>query len=411
MKMELRQDEKSDELLRQLHDLINQEPEERPISRPRWLVLFWLCGLVGAGIGGWYLLKPAPTVEVYQLRQADLVSRLAVLYASGYVVARRAATVSSKITARIEEVLIEEGDQVKKGQILARLDDSNIRRELELAQARAEEIRRQLDEARVRLKLAEKELERTTQLYQDGVVSSSQLDAAQAERDTWICKVATLEQSLEVAQKEVAVWEQQLEDTLIRAPFDGVVTTKDAHPGEIVSPVTAGGGYTRTGICTIVDMGSLEIEVDVNEEFVSRIYKGQPVIGWFDAYPGWQIRCHVIAIVPTANRDKATVRVRIGFESLDPRILPEMSIRLAFLRDEENDSGALFYVPRAAVHEEGQARFLWVVTGGRLEKRTVEVIVDQGAELGVKGQLGEGELVVIKAQRALREGERVRIAH
>ncbi len=356
-----------------------------------------------------WISYPRPVaVTVYRVVPTDPIEHRTVLSASGYVTARRQATVSSKITARIQEVLVEEGQRVKKGQILARLDDSNIRRNLALAKARVEEIRKQVEEARAQWDLAEKELQRIERLFQNHVVSQSDLDQARAARDAWRARTEALQRSILSAEKEVQVWEQQLEDTIIRAPFDGVVTTKDAHPGEMISPVTAGGGYTRTGICTIVDMTSLEIEVDVNESMIERVHPGQEVVAHLDAYPEWAIPAHVIAIVPTADREKSTIKVRIGFDHLDPRILPEMSIRVAFLDDRSNQQLAPFYIPANAVHSQNGRHWVWKIVKGRAVQAEVRVGQIENQEIGVFEGLKAGDWIVVQSAKPLQEGVRVR---
>ena len=160
-------------------------------------------------------------------------------------------------------------------------------------------------------------------------------------RTPYRCEAHLAQQKLDVvvAERNVALWQQQMDDMIIRAPFDGVVTTKDAQPGEMISPVSAGGGFTRTGIGTIVDMDSLEIEIDVNESYINRVEPGQPVEATLDAYPDWKIPCKVIAIIPTADRQKSTVKVRVGFDQLDPRILPDMSVKVAFPRQRRRADG------------------------------------------------------------------------
>ena len=253
-----------------------------------------------------------------------------VLNASGYVTARRQATVSSKVTGKVVEVLIEEGMKVKEGQVLARLDDTNIKAGLDVAQAQWESAKTAVEETRAQLKQAELEFARATDLARQHIESQSDLDKAEADASALRAHLAMLERDVTVADRQVKTWEQQMEDMIIRAPFAGIVTTKDSQPGEMISPVSAGGGFTRTGIGTVVDMDSLEIEIDVNESYINRVEPGQAVEATLDAYPDWKIPCKVIAIIPTADREKSTVKVRVGFDKLDPRILPEMAVKVAF---------------------------------------------------------------------------------
>jgi RND family efflux transporter MFP subunit len=254
---------------------------------PRRLLLLGLSVILVA-IAWWWLFGAFAGIEVETTTVTEAAGGTAsasVLDASGYVVARRQATVASKITGRLVEVAIEEGMKVENGQILARLDDSNARRALELAEARVAAVNSTLNEITVRLREAGLQLGRTRELAATGVESQSALDLAQAERDSHAARLAAARDEVKVAQQEVASRSQDVEDTLIRAPFDGVVVSKDAQPGEIVSPVSAGGGFTRTGIGTIVDMSSLEIEVDVNEAYIQRVRPGQAVQATLDAYP------------------------------------------------------------------------------------------------------------------------------
>jgi RND family efflux transporter MFP subunit len=316
-------------------------------ARPAWVVPALGGGLLVAALGVWWIAQPkAITVETAEVRAVTASSsspsggggttgagsapRTTLLNATGYVTARREATVSSKVTGKVVEAYVEEGMSVKEGQELARLDDSNVAASLALAEAQLESSRRTIEETRPALDFALQEVKRFTELSATRATSQSDLNKAQAEAKTQQARLERQEADLIVAQREVATWKQQMDDTVIRAPFAGMVTSKNAQPGEMISPMSAG-GFTRTGICTLVDMSSLEIEVDVSESYINRVVPGQPVEAALDAYSGWTIPAEVIAIIPTADRQKATVKVRIGFEKLDPRILPEMGVKVAFL--------------------------------------------------------------------------------
>ncbi|RMB13029.1 efflux RND transporter periplasmic adaptor subunit [Eilatimonas milleporae] len=255
-----------------------------------------------------------------------------ILNASGYITARRIATVSAEITGLIKSVLIEEGMGVSQGQVLARLDDAIARADYNLANARVVQARTEVDRIVANLSEAERDLARATELRKNDFATEARVTQAQADLAALKAQLANAEASVDVARYEADRLKERLDDHTIRAPFDGVVTVKAAQPGEIVSPVSAGGGFTRTGICTIVDMTSLEIEVDVNEAFIGRVFEGQTVLANLDAYPSWDVPAEVIAIIPTANRDKATVRVRIAIGVRDDRILPDMGVKVAFLR-------------------------------------------------------------------------------
>ncbi len=303
----------------------------------------WLLGialiLVIISVFAWRSLggaepKDPPDPATQIAPEPEPAGQRTVLNASGYVTARRKATVSSKLTGRVTAVLFEEGSTVQKGQVLARLDDSELNAQLQLARASQRAARSLLAETQALAKDARRQLARTQQLAKDGVVGQAALDTAATTLDALLARLANQEEQIRVAGQQVALVETRLEDTVIRAPFDGVAISKDAQPGEMVSPISAGGGYTRTGVCTLVDMNSLEIEVDVGESYIGRIRPEQPVLAALDAYPDWKIPSRVITIVPTADRQRATVRVRIAFETLDARILPDMGVRVTFLAGE-----------------------------------------------------------------------------
>ncbi len=276
--------------------------------------------VIGAALG--WILKPAPSpeVEATVVASAPLSASpvpAGALTASGYVVARRQATVAAEVTGRLVEVRVEEGQKVAEGEVLAVLESTLARADTDAAVARAASGDADLAEAR-------RILARTRSLARQGYASNATLTEAQARVDAALATRNALKSDADRAKA-------QLERYEIRAPFDGVVVNKSAQPGEIISPVSAGGGFTRTGICTIVDMASLEIEVDVSEAYIARVSEGQKVEAVLDAYPDERLPAHVIATIPAADRSKATVRVRIGFEKSDPRILPEMAISVRFL--------------------------------------------------------------------------------
>jgi HlyD family secretion protein len=329
-----------------------------------------------------------------------------VLNASGYVTARRQATVSSKVTGKVTEVHVEEGMKVKEGQVLARLDDTNVKTSLRLAEAQLVSATNLLAETRVRIKEAEQELERQTGLLKNKIGTQADYDHAEAAALALKARLEQQRADVSVAEKQVAYWEQQLDDTIIRAPFSGIVTSKNAQPGEMISPISAGGGFTRTGICTIVDMESLEIEIDVNESYINRVEAGQAVEATLDAYPDWKIPCKVIAIIPTADRQKSTVKVRVGFDKLDPRILPEMSVKVAFREAGGSGpvAGRTVIVPKAAIHQQDGRSVVLVVQNGKAERRAVTVASTRGDEVVVSAGVGAGERVVTDWPAGLRDG-------
>jgi RND family efflux transporter MFP subunit len=334
----------------------------------------------------------------------------AVLNASGYVVARRQATVSSKVTGKVAEVYIEEGNTVKEGQTLARLDDTTTLPLLALSKRQLESSRKNLDEVQVRLAEAQRTLKRTEKLVADKLVSESQLDSAQSEVNATAARLEALKADVAVAEGTVKVRNQDIDDLLVRAPFAGVVVSKDAQPGEMVSPISAGGGFTRTGIATIVDMDSREIEVDVNEAFINRVRANQKAEAVLDAYPDWSIPSHVINIVPTADRQKATVRVRIGFDQLDPRILRDMGVKVSFLEeaDKKADPSAVarpgVRLPSTAVIREGDTTYVWRVNGKHAERVAVSVGGERDGQIEVLSGINGGDTIVAKPVAGIAEG-------
>jgi RND family efflux transporter MFP subunit len=331
------------------------------------------------------------------------------LNASGYVTARRQATVSSKVTGKVIEVLVEEGMKIEANQVLARIDDVNVRASLHLAEAQLESARQALKETRANLDNAQRELERFKKLEANNIASASDVDRADATAKSLQARLEYQAAQVVVAEKEVAQWKQQLDDTIVRAPFAGVVTVKNAQPGEMISPMSAGGSFTRTGICTLVDMSSLEIEVDVNESYINRVEAGQRVTATLDSYPEWQIPAKVIAIIPTADRQKATVKVRVGFDQLDPRILPDMGVKVAFQSNADSNGPAArsITIPKAAVREQDGRSIVWVVRDGRVERRAVTVASGTGDEATLAGGLNGGEKVVVEGADNLVDGARV----
>lgn len=390
----------------------------RPVARNGsggpWLLIFAGLAMLVAGVV-WWLNRPSAvpvqTAEARTLANASGSGVRTLLNASGYVTARRAATVSSKVTGRVIDVQVEEGLKVDEGQVLAHLDSSNVAVNLRLAEAQLDAARKALGETQANLELARKNFDRSTALAEAKVVSASDLDRAAAERAALEARLARQRSEILVAEQQVATWQQQMDDTIIRAPFAGVVTSKNAQPGEMISPISAGGGFTRTGICTLVDMSSLEVEVDVNESYINRVSPGQPVEVTLDAYPDWRIGAKVIAIIPTADRQKATVQVRVGFESLDPRILPDMGLKVAF---QETSAPAAaeakrpaVVVPAAAIRRSGDRDVVWVVRDGRLERRAVSVGARRGDEVTIVAGLTGGERVVVAGPDNLADGIRV----
>lgn len=399
-------------------DALRLDPSSRPQpsrGRGRWLGLGLVLLLAAAGAA--FLVWRAaavPEVETALARQVEGGPGGAgsVLEASGYVVARRAATVSSKVTGKVVEVWVEEGMKVEEGQVLARLDDAIARRQLALAESQLAAAASQLGEIEVRLAEARRNLARTGPLAEAGIATQAQLDADRAAVDSLAARLAAARDDVSVSRDLVELRRQELDDTVIRAPFTGVAISKNAQPGEMISPISAGGGFTRTGISTVVDMSSLEIEVDVNEAFINRVVDGQRVVALLDAYPDWRIPARVITTVPTADRQKATVKVRIAFDRLDPRILPEMGVKVSFLETEEEPGAAApaprVLVPRAAVRRQGEQDVVFVVADGRAERRAVRLGRPEGESYQVLAGLAPGDRVVVGG-KGLEDGARVKV--
>jgi HlyD family secretion protein len=390
---------------------IDRQPDRPGIGRwAGWILALIVLGT--AGVAGWrWATRVQPVeVQVAVVTERAAGTQAAVLNASGYVTARRRATVSSKITGKVIEVNVEEGRAVAQGDVLARLDDTTPRASLALTQAQAQSSRKAVNENEVHLVQARQTLGRVTSLRQAGALAAADLDAAQADVDGTIARINALRELVSVAERQVELSQTAVDDTIIRAPFTGIAITKDAQPGEMVSPVSAGGGFTRTGICTIVDMKSLEIDVDVNESYINRVRPGQQVSGVLDAYPDWQIPGHVITMVPTADRQKATVLVRIAFEKLDARILPDMGIKVTFLRDPDEAAPAAqatTLVPKASLVTEGGSSFAFVVTGDTVERRAVKPGGADGDRVEIAAGLHAGDRVVVSPPQDLKDGAKV----
>jgi RND family efflux transporter MFP subunit len=400
---------------------IDRSAEVEPSSRWPMYVAALVIVLAISGVAAWFLVPRGLAVGVATAALAPAETAVGpgtILDASGYVVARRQATVSSKITGKVVQVSIEEGQHVARDEILARLDDTNARAAVEQARAQHAQAQASLTAARVAFDNAKPIFERSQQQFDKAVISAQELDTAKATYDATRTSVDVAARAAEVAAANLALAERNLEDTVIRAPFAGVVTVKAAQPGEMVSPVSAGGGYTRTGIGTIVDMDSLEIEVDVSENFINRVHPDQPVVAHLNAYPDWDIPAHVIAIIPTADRAKATVKVRVGFDARDERILPEMGVRVAFLDGSRSGAGAepsagaaqrALIVPPNAVQASGDTGVVFVLNDNRVERRTVRLGGRVAAGQVVLSGITAGARLATGDLTKLTDGARVRV--
>ena len=387
---------------------IEREPEKESRSLP-WILIVVVTALLAAT--AWWFLKPDDLVEVRTAVAREISSRAAstVLNASGYVTARRQATVSSKFTGKVMEVLIEEGMKVEKDQVLARLDQTNINTTYALAEARLISAETSKKETRALLNEARSIFRRTQSLVEKGLASEAEMDRARAGAESLAAQLERKQADVHVAERQLDVYRQQQEDTIIRAPFAGVVVSKNAQPGEMISPVSAGGGFTRTGIGTVVDMSSLEIEIDVNEAYINRVKAGQKILATLDAYPDWSIPCHVIAIIPTADRQRATVEVRVGFDELDERILPDMGVKVAFqgVGVDTSPGRAGVLIPASAISERDGKQYVLLFINGMVERRAVATAGERGKDILVTSGLSGGEKVITRAPAGLQEGTQV----
>jgi RND family efflux transporter MFP subunit len=367
--------------------------------------------LVGAAVAIWAFRGQKPQVQVAVAQKPDS-SRPALLNASGYITPRREATVAAKITGRVTGIFFDEGVRVHKDQILATLDDSDVQRALESAKADRDSTQEGIEDLEVQLKYADVELHRAEELQTQGVESQEFLDTARTNDNSLRAKIALTKVQVLAAESRIREAQQAVDNCVIRAPFDGIMVTKDAQVGEMVSPVSAGGGFTRTGIGTVVDMNSLEIEVDVNEAYIARVVPGQPVTAVLDAYPDWQIPSRVRTVIPTADREKATVKVRISFLKLDPRMLPDMGIKVAFLGDtpnEQEEPASAVVIPAGAVHDDSGAKIVFLVKDDHVERQAITLGQTRGADVEVIAGLSAGDTVVVKSPANLRDGEAIEI--
>ena len=372
--------------------------------------------LLVVAAGTWFFMRPKPTEVSTVVAEADSSGPslgTSVLNASGYVVARRMATVSSKVTGKVLEIYVEEGMEVKKDQVLARLDPENSATMLTMAERELEAAKRNLTEIEVRLADARRNLERNETLVKQQLVSQTALDTSRAEANALAARLAASEAQVKVSESSLAMRRIDYNDLNVRAPFNGVVISKDAQPGEMISPMSAGGGFTRTGIATIVDMESREVEVDVNEAYINRVKSGQRVEATLDAYPDAPLAAHVINIVPTADRTKATVRVRIGFEKLEPQILPDMGIKVRFLDDQPMPTaasqGPRIRVPAVAVQEIDGESYVWVVSEERVERRAVTVGPESEGTIEIRAGVTSGDELVSPVVQGLVDGGKIKL--
>jgi len=397
----------------------------RASRRWLWFVLAAAVLVILGGLGATFV-QSKPQVEVAPA-QKPATGPTGVLNASGYITPRRRATIAAKITGRVTSVLFDEGTRVSDGQLLATLDDSDARRALDSAKADRDSSQAAIADFEVQLKNAEIELSRTRELVKSGVSTQQALDSATTTADSLHAKIALAKQQVIAADARIREQQQGVDNCVIRAPYAGIVVSKDAQVGEMVSPVSAGGGFTRTGIATIVDLHSNEIEVDVSEAYIAKVQAEQGVTAVLDAYPDWQIPGKVRTVIPTADRQKATVKVRISFTADDhkrlidpatqPRILPDMGVKVTFLEEEkpqgakgkEEKSAAVALVPQSSIRQDNSSKFVFVIKGDTLERRAVKLGENRGADVEILAGLQPEALVVVKGPESLRDGQAVQI--
>ena len=406
------------DLLKELR-IDRSQREEHRAGPPRWLwpLLGILIVLLLVAAGAWYVLnhKAVEVQTAVAISPSSNPGAGAVLQATGYVTARRQATVSAQITGTLTEVLIEEGDRVQKGQVLARLDDSAYKASLLASQAQAAAAHALVNQLQAQAAQNERDAVRLESLVGRGLVSRQDAEQARTQVNSIRAQLLSQQRQAKSADAQVTVAEVNFDYTVVRAPFSGVITTKDAQVGEIISPLSAGGGFTRTGVGTIVDMDSLEVDVDVNEAYIGRVKANMPAEAVLDAYPDWKIPAHVIAIVPAADRGKATVKVRVALEHKDGRIVPDMGVRVSFLEQAASTPAAAVpkgvLVPATAIAQRDGHSVVFVLTGDRAQQRTVAPATQNYGDMRLlPDQVQVGDTVVISPPNDLKDGMRAAVA-
>ena len=379
-------------------------------------------GLFAAAVGAVFLLgslvlafrTQKPVVEVATARPVSAAKAEALLNASGYITPRRRATVAAKVTGRVEQIYAEEGLRVKSGQVLATLDCSQPNAALTSAKSDRDATAAALADLQVQSANADREAVRAQGLHTAGVISPQALDTAKTTAESLHSKIALTKEQVRAADSRIGVAKEDADNCIVRAPFDGIVVSKDAQRGEVVSPISAGGGFTRTGIATLVDMNSLEIEVDVNESYIARVQQGQRVSATLDAYPDRELPAKVRTVIPTADRQKATVKVRIAFDKLDDTILPDMGVKVAFLSaapapGKSTGSEARALVPKSAIRNDGGKQIVYIVRDQKLERRAVSLGAERGSDVEILAGLVPGDKLVVSSADKLHEGQAVEV--
>jgi RND family efflux transporter MFP subunit len=405
-------------LLSQLRIERDAPASEDPGRRPPWLLGGAALLVAGLAALGWLIFSGHGALPVHTALAQSLGGAggsASVLDATGYVTARREATVSAQITGTLTQVLIEEGDRVKEGQVLGRLDDTAQKASLAQAQAQLQSAQALLVEYQAQLAQSIRDVKRDEDLVKRNLVSQQAVEQARTQVETGTAQAEAQRKQIALDEANVRSAQVQLDYCTVRAPFTGVVIAKAAQVGEIVSPFSAGGGFTRTGIGTLVDMDSLEVEVDVNEAYINRVQPGQKAESVLNAYPDWRIPSHVIAIIPTADRSKATVKVRVGLDVKDSRIVPDMGVRVSFLEEKPQGTAQVqqprgVLVPRSALRRDGNEDVVFVVQDHRAQRRTVTLGVPSGANRQVLSGVSPGDEVILDPPSTLKNDTPVQVA-
>ncbi len=396
--------------------LENKTPEQSG-SKSIYVALFSLLimGLLAYGLFYlWQSIQTKPTINVYEVKLLGKNQSSAILDASGYIVTRKNATLSATVTARLLKINVEEGDVVEKGDEIAVLDGSLVKKEISLSESRLKVAQSKIDEIQSQLIEAKNKYARYTKLNNNDYVSEDLLDQSKQKVNTLKAMLVTAQNNVQVEQDNISRLQRNLEEYSINAPFPGVVISKDAQVGEIVSPISSG-EFTRTGICTIVDMDSREIEVNVNEAYINRVQKNQTISAKLDAYQDWKIPGKVINIIPTADRQKATVKVRISIDELDSRILPDMGVKVKFFPQEtENDENESnensIVIPRNAVVRSEESTYVWRVNKDSVTETEVITGKRFGNLIEIKNGLSPGDQIAISSLNELKENKKVIIS-
>jgi HlyD family secretion protein len=382
-----------------------------PVKRRRrsgW----WIAGIVAIAVlaGAWFALRPrASAVATTPIVTAYASQQFVVLNAAGYVVAQRKAAISSKASGRLEWLGVAEGTRVKAGEVIARLDARDVAAQLEAARANVEVAKAALEQARAEERDAAASLDRTQNLNKQKFVSQSALDQAKARADRAVAGVASARAAIVAAQATAKNAQIAVDYTLIRAPFDGIILSKSANVGDMVTPFSSAAD-SKGAVVTMADMSTLEVEADVSESSLARIHPGQPAEIVLDALPDTRFRGAVSRMVPTVDRAKATVMTKVRFEAIDPRVLPEMSAKVSFLSRPvtAEQQAAMIAVHRDALTQRDGKTLVFVLRDGK----AVAVPVTPGPTVGeltaVTGEVKSGEKAVLKPAPELASGTAVK---